>query len=63
MKTKITKKNVMFIYILSLILVVIMGIHSVLQGEYKIIPIILFLIIMSFLSVIKMRRRDRIVSK
>lgn len=60
---KIAKKNVMFIYILSLILVVMMGIYSVLQEEYKVIPIILFLIIMSSLSVIKMRRRDRIVSK
>lgn len=63
MKRKITKKNVMFIYILSLILVVIMSIYSVLQEEYKVIPIILFLIIMSSLSVIKMRRRDKIVSK
>lgn len=54
---KITKRNVMFIYSLSLILVIPTVIYSIIQDEYRIIPIILILVLMGTVGVIKIRNK------
>lgn len=54
---KITKKNVMFIYIFSLILTISAVIYSVIQDEYKIIPIMLILVLIGTVGVIKIRKK------
>lgn len=54
---KITKKNVMFIYIFSLILTILAVIYSVIQDEYKIIPIMLILVLIGTVGVIKIRKK------
>ncbi len=57
MNMKITKRNVMFIYSLSLILVIPTVIYSIIQDEYRIIPIILILVLMGTVGVIKIRNK------
>lgn len=57
MNMKITKRNVIFIYSLSLILVIPTVIYSIIQDEYRIIPIILILVLMGTVGVIKIRNK------
>lgn len=57
MNMKIPKRNVMFIYSLSLILVIPTVIYSIIQDEYRIIPIILILVLMGTVGVIKIRNK------